>query len=1149
MKLKNLQLRNIAAIEKADIDFTADLDCLQTGEKANIFLIGGDTGSGKSAILDGISLALFKTTPRLQSVANTNKNSFTDAKGETVNINSIEQYTRLGISVDDECYSLVEFEGNDGKQYTARLTLGLYQGKRNKDGIRPIKNKKPKWEIKCGNGNWIEKDTGEIIYGAIGLNFEQFSRMAMLAQGQFANFLTGDKSQRESILEQLTNTSHFSRYGEAIKSLHKKANDNLKSIDTEYRTHSQHSIPPEEIESLNASRLELESERKKVEEDYCKVENSIRLVETYHTRQNSLKEYSRKLQELREYMKSEEFSAKKALVEQWDNTIEERTALKNLQTGRKTLNSALESNKVHVGTFHTLCSDLNAKREVVVKMEKESVEQEKWLKEKEPYREVFKNAKSLILQIGNFVKNTENAAKKSGTLTETLIRREKLQKEMEMAKEAEKLAANNVATKEEEIAAEKNRLQELDPAGLQKGITDAVSRKGSIAGLKENIGKYNESAEQLKTVEQQLLDQQQKQKTFEKITGEAQNTYNTARIDADNARNRFATMQNSVEEVLVNLRHKMQQENTPVCPLCGQQIDTLHIDDDFKKLVAPLEEEQKRCNMALEKAENMFAAASKEQSQMEGRIKATLQHKVALEEKISKDLIILLEQSSELGFGKILPDNGTLEKELEEIDRQRGELDAKIKEAQSIEKVIASLDKEKGILADTHRKREKDVLEIKTQLELNIHNANTLEEQIKALEEDAAKIKIELSASLATLELEWETDTDATIKKIEEESEEYSNMEHRYDRTCNNIEKARQEIGLIIQNRSKVLDLYPDWETETGAQMLQTNDADAQWLQLVSDTSVTKNAISTATEIIEKAKEILDKYCSLNNANEELLENLEKQTSNLPQIREYISQTEKEDKSNSDTIDQYNADITRIMGELGIDDTAKIPDLASLKGEKEELDTKKQQIAGNLGAIEQKLETNTQNSARLQQIKDELEKAEKDCRRWDTLNSLFGGNRFRTLVQTYILRPLLNNANIYLQKITDRYILTCTEENEQLSIFVADKYNKGQIRSATVLSGGERFMISLALSLALSSLNRQDMNVDILFIDEGFGTLDERSLNSVMSTLEKLQEIAGQSKRRVGIISHREELKERIPVQIEVIKHGEGRSHIQIRKK
>ena len=183
---------------------------------------------------------------------------------------------------------------------------------------------------------------------------------------------------------------------------------------------------------------------------------------------------------------------------------------------------------------------------------------------------------------------------------------------------------------------------------------------------------------------------------------------------------------------------------------------------------------------------------------------------------------------------------------------------------------------------------------------------------------------------------------------------------------------------------------------------------------------------------------------------------------------------------------------------------------------------------------------------KLQQQKENVEKARVRFNHWNVLNNYFGGARFRTLVQTYILRPLLNNANIYLSKITDRYTLTCSEENEQLSIFVLDRYYKDEVRSVTVLSGGERFMVSLALSLALSSLNRPDLNVNILFIDEGFGTLDEKSLDSVMQTLETLQEIAGQQNRRVGIISHREELIERIPVQINVLKKGAGRSVVKI---
>ena len=115
MKIKELHLRNIASIEKADIDFESGLNDIVNGSPASIFLISGDTGAGKSVILDGISMALYKKTPRIIDVQNKTNNNFTDDQGDSISINSIEQYTRLGISYKDECYSEVAFEGNDGK--------------------------------------------------------------------------------------------------------------------------------------------------------------------------------------------------------------------------------------------------------------------------------------------------------------------------------------------------------------------------------------------------------------------------------------------------------------------------------------------------------------------------------------------------------------------------------------------------------------------------------------------------------------------------------------------------------------------------------------------------------------------------------------------------------------------------------------------------------------------------------------------------------------------------------------------------------------------------------------------------------------------------------------------------------------------------
>ena len=263
--------------------------------------------------------------------------------------------------------------------------------------------------------------------------------------------------------------------------------------------------------------------------------------------------------------------------------------------------------------------------------------------------------------------------------------------------------------------------------------------------------------------------------------------------------------------------------------------------------------------------------------------------------------------------------------------------------------------------------------------------------------------------------------------------------------------------------------------------------------------------------------------------------------------RKFVQGKDADLQSQNDARKRAKQSIKTALQELGVSAEKDVPDGQELKEKKDELqDQLNKDVLQRIGAISAQLKANSQNAETLAVLTKELDEAKARQTKWDILNKYFGGTRFRTLVQTYILRPLLNNANVYLKKITERYTLTCSEDNEQLSILVLDNYNKKQIRSVTVLSGGERFMISLALSLALSSLNRPDMNVNILFIDEGFGTLDEKSLDSVMATLEKLQEIAGESNRRVGIISHREELDERIPVQIQVKKRGEGRSTIEI---
>jgi exonuclease SbcC len=184
-----------------------------------------------------------------------------------------------------------------------------------------------------------------------------------------------------------------------------------------------------------------------------------------------------------------------------------------------------------------------------------------------------------------------------------------------------------------------------------------------------------------------------------------------------------------------------------------------------------------------------------------------------------------------------------------------------------------------------------------------------------------------------------------------------------------------------------------------------------------------------------------------------------------------------------------------------------------------------------LGALKLILEEDAQNKERLGSLLKEAEEAKLVYEKWSRLNKLFGsadGKTFRTIAQSYVLSHLIHAANAYMKGLSDRYTLKGVPGT--FIIHVVDKYDGGNMRAASTISGGETFLVSLSLALALSDVGGS-LSVDTLFIDEGFGTLSGDSLQMAIATLRTLH---SKSNKQVGIISHVEELKENIPVQIQV---------------
>ncbi len=193
------------------------------------------------------------------------------------------------------------------------------------------------------------------------------------------------------------------------------------------------------------------------------------------------------------------------------------------------------------------------------------------------------------------------------------------------------------------------------------------------------------------------------------------------------------------------------------------------------------------------------------------------------------------------------------------------------------------------------------------------------------------------------------------------------------------------------------------------------------------------------------------------------------------------------------------------------------------------------------GMIKMLSENEKQREKQQVRIKN-IEARKKECVRWDDLHQLIGsadGKKFRNFAQGLTFEMMTTHANRQLRKMTDRYLLI-RDVSQPLELNVIDNYQAGEIRSTKNLSGGESFIVSLALALGLSQMASRNVRVDSLFLDEGFGTLDDDALETALETLAGLQ----QDGKLIGVISHVTALKERIGTQIQVIPETGGRSSL-----
>lgn len=253
--------------------------------------------------------------------------------------------------------------------------------------------------------------------------------------------------------------------------------------------------------------------------------------------------------------------------------------------------------------------------------------------------------------------------------------------------------------------------------------------------------------------------------------------------------------------------------------------------------------------------------------------------------------------------------------------------------------------------------------------------------------------------------------------------------------------------------------------------------------------------------------------------------------------------TEQQQQIN-DTLKQAQSLLTQTMQTLAEKKANPLTtaDRETLADQQQLAQNELQRLIEAIGAMTQQLKDNEEKKGNQQAQRQAIAQQKDTLQVWRQLNELIGsssGKKYRTFAQGLTFDIMVTHANAQLHKMSDRYLLA-RDDNNPLELNVIDNYQGGEVRSTKNLSGGEGFIISLALALGLSQMASHNIRVDSLFLDEGFGTLDEESLDIALDTLTSLQ----QEGKLIGVISHVQALKERILTQIQVTKLSGGFSKI-----
>jgi exonuclease SbcC len=469
-----------------------------------------------------------------------------------------------------------------------------------------------------------------------------------------------------------------------------------------------------------------------------------------------------------------------------------------------------------------------------------------------------------------------------------------------------------------------------------------------------------------------------------------------------------------------------------------------------------------------------------------------------------------------------------------------------LSKAETIEKLVRGLLQERDKLEAQERNTLNEVNKAENAIQKCNSSIHTSKELINSKQTDMKKAEQFLEELIVESQWRnhWKKEAEAFQEELRQAASSYNNKEQEKQSKTQLRKSLIEELNRTERCLSQMQSIVPDWKGISPMESKKIEDLSVKAQNLQNKVSTHKVQWDAAEKSEIQAGESLAQFWQEHlELTEEKLNVLSHYT--LTDIQEKNKELEQKRNEKINVESNYNILQQQLTEHLAKKPVYTEQDTEEFLAKKvEDAEVQMAVINRDSGAIEQELKTDRENRERQATFLAEASEKERIFKQWDRLRDMVGdstGAKFEKIALSYILANLIDSANAYMKTLTDRYTLSV--EPGSYVIFIEDAYQGFSKRAASTISGGESFLVSLALALALSDIG-QNLKVNTLFIDEGFGSLSGEPLQHAIETLQTLHSKVG---RQVGIISHIEEVQERIPVQIQVLQNGmESKSVVKI---